>query len=129
MTDNHLYLSAKKVSQNAHAPYSQFKVGAAVLADNGEIYTGCNVENKAFGSTICAEGNAISSAIAAGAKHIKAVAIYTDTDRPTLPCGNCRQILSEFSAHEPIPVVAYYQQEQEYVTNLQQLLPESFQGF
>jgi len=121
--------AAKVASFNAHSPYSHFKVGSAVLAANGEIHVGCNVENLAFGSTVCAEVNAISSAIAHGAKAIEAVAIYTDTDTPTLPCGNCRLVMSEFAHGKDIPVTCHYRNEAVYHTSLARLLPEIFAGF
>lgn len=92
-----LAAAAKKASENAYCKYSHFSVGAAVLADNGEIYTGCNVENAAYGSTSCAEANAIANAVVNGAQTIQAVFIYTPTKRYTYPCGNCRQVISEFA--------------------------------
>ena len=87
---------AEKVSKNSYSPYSKFAVGACVLASSGKVYTGCNFENSSFGMTICAERNAIGSAIAAGEKEIKAVAIYSPNQEECMPCGACRQWIQEF---------------------------------
>ena len=90
---------AKKVSQNSYSPYSNFPVGACVLYENGKKYSGCNVENASYGLALCAERNAISSAIAQGEKSkIKAIAIYSPKQKKCMPCGACRQWLSEFSS-------------------------------
>ena len=91
---------ALRARQNAYAPYSGFHVGAAVLADNGKIYTGCNIENSSFGATICAERAAIAKAITDGAKKILAVAVTSDSEGPTHPCCICRQVMSEFLVAE-----------------------------
>ena len=80
----------------AYVPYSGFHVGAALLADNGKIYTGCNVENASYGAAICAERTAIVKAISDGAKKILAIAVSSDSNLPTMPCGICRQVISEF---------------------------------
>jgi len=93
-----LIKSACKSAQNAYAPYSKFKVGACVLYESGKTYTGCNVENASYGLTLCAERNAISSAIADGEKSkIIAVAIYSPNAKLCYPCGACRQWISEFA--------------------------------
>ncbi len=92
---------AKKVSENAYAPYSKFKVGACVLFESGSIYTGCNVENASYGLSLCAERNAISTAIAQGEKSkLVAVAIYSPSMNLCMPCGACRQWIAEISANE-----------------------------
>lgn len=80
----------------AYAPYSHFHVGAALLADNGKVYTGCNIENASYGATICAERVAIGKAVSEGARKILIVAVASDSHGPTMPCGICRQFLSEF---------------------------------
>ena len=82
--------TARSASARAYAPYSRFPVGAAVLAGSGRIYPGCNVENAAYGMCNCAERTAIFSAVAAGEKSVRAVAVYTPTPLPTTPCGACR---------------------------------------
>ncbi|MDQ6699751.1 MAG: cytidine deaminase [Acidobacteriota bacterium] len=82
--------------ENAHAPYSKFRVGAALRDDNGRIFTGCNVENATYGLTMCAERVAVFKAISEGARRFTRVAVVADTDTLTPPCGACRQILWEF---------------------------------
>lgn len=89
-----LLKAASEASMNAHAPYSGYKVGAAVLDERGRIHAGCNVENASFGATICAERNAVACMIADGGKEVRAVAVLTQ-DGGT-PCGICLQVLSEF---------------------------------
>ena len=92
-----LYQQARDVAASAYAPYSGFRVGAVVVADDGRVFAGCNVENAAYGSGICAEGNAISTAAAAGVRKIDAVIIACLDGGECYPCGNCRQIMREFS--------------------------------
>jgi cytidine deaminase len=87
---------AREVSLRAYAPYSKFPVGAAVLTPDGDIYTGTNVENAAYGLSICAERSAMFQAVARGAKRISAIAVYTPTVATTPPCGACRQVIAEF---------------------------------
>lgn len=87
---------AREAKEKAHVPYSGFRVGAAVFAD-GEIYQGVNVENAAYGSSICAERGAVMAAVADGRTDIDAIAVVGDSDAPTVPCGACRQFLAEFN--------------------------------
>ncbi len=91
---------AKEVSKNAHAPYSKFFVGAALLTENGKIYTGCNVESSSYGLTICAERNAITASVADGAKKYTAMAIYSEN--AAAPCGACRQLIWDICRDIPI---------------------------
>jgi cytidine deaminase len=98
--------AARAARQNAHAPYSRFAVGAAVLDDAGRISTGCNVENASYGLTVCAERNAIAAAVAAGAKAIRAVAVVTRLRPPATPCGACRQVLAEFGGDDMMVLLA-----------------------
>jgi cytidine deaminase len=91
-----LIAAALQARENAHAPYSKFKVGAAIEDDTGRIHTGCNVENATYGLTICAERVAVFKAISEGARSFKRVGVVADTDTLTPPCGACRQILWEF---------------------------------
>lgn len=97
-TTRQLENSARVAAQNSYSPYSEFRVGAAVLTASGKIFTGCNVENASFGLCNCAERTAIFSAVAAGERAIQAVAIYTPTRTATAPCGACRQVINEFGA-------------------------------
>ncbi len=97
MTDsNSLLTAAKSARENAHAPYSNFRVGAALRAKSGRVFTGCNVENATYGLTVCAERVAIFKAISEGERGFDAIAVVTDTDQLTPPCGACRQIIWEF---------------------------------
>ncbi len=90
--------SASKAAENAYAPYSNFKVGACILFDDGSTFCGCNVENASYGLTICAERNALSTAIAAGKKNgLLAVAVFSPNSKLCYPCGACRQWIYEFS--------------------------------
>jgi cytidine deaminase len=95
-TPNQLVEQAIAAAQNAHCPYSQFCVGAALLTRDGQVFTGANVENASYGLTICAERSAIAAAITAGARDFEAVAIVASGDNPPLPCGACRQVMAEF---------------------------------
>ena len=99
-----LVFSAIQARQNAYMPYSNYGVGAAVLAENGDIYRGCNVENASYPAGMCAERNAIGAAVAMGAGKLEALAIAGSTEHFTMPCGICRQVISEF--HIPLIVVA-----------------------
>lgn len=92
-----LYEKARAAAGNAYAPYSGFHVGATVVADDGRVFTGCNVENAAYGSGICAEGNAISSAAAGGVRKIDTVIVACLDAGECYPCGNCRQLMREFA--------------------------------
>jgi cytidine deaminase len=98
-TQNELLLRARQAAERAYAPYSAFPVGAAVLASDGSVYGGCNVENASIGLTICAEQAAMSAAVAAGHYEIQAVAISAPKSPGTTPCGACRQFLNEFVPH------------------------------
>jgi len=92
-----LFTEAQKIAEMAYAPYSKFRVGAAVLCEDDKIVTGVNVENRSFGLTVCAERNAISAAIAMGHKRFLALAVCTpNSEEPVGPCGACRQVISEF---------------------------------
>src|ERR1700748_973324 len=97
-----LISAARAARENAHAPFSNFRVGAALRAQSGRIYTGCNIENASYGLTCCAERVAIFKAISEGAREFDAMAVVGDTDRLTPPCGACRQIIWEFCGDIPV---------------------------
>ncbi len=100
--DPRLLAAAWEARQRAYAPYSQFAVGAALLSQEGQIFTGCNVENLSFGLTLCAERTALCSAITAGARRFAQIVIVAETTVPISPCGACRQVLAEFTPDLPI---------------------------
>ena len=103
-TYDELIEKAKEASKNAYAPYSDFRVGACVLMESGNIYTGCNFENASYGLSICAERNAIGTAIANGETKIKAIAIYSPNMYNCTPCGACRQVINEFKTDETVVI-------------------------
>src|SRR5260370_14639173 len=90
--------AAWKARESAYAQYSKFTVGAAVLSKGGKVFVGCNVDNIALGLTICAERSAIAAAVTAGHRDFEAIAIVTDSKKPALPCGACRQVMAEFNS-------------------------------
>ena len=116
---------AIEISKNSYSPYSRFAVGACLLTSNDKIYTGCNFENSSFGMTICAERNAVGSAIADGERKIKAIAIYSPNQKHCYPCGACRQVLNEFKSDEGIDVITESEDGLE-ISKLSFLLPEGF---
>jgi cytidine deaminase len=97
-----LISAAKQARENAHAPFSNFRVGAAVRATSGRIFGGCNVENATYGLTVCAERIAIFKAISEGERGFDAISVVTDTDALTPPCGACRQLIWEFCGDVPV---------------------------
>ena len=109
---------------NAYAPYSNFRVGAALKTRGGEIVTGCNMENSAYGLAICAETLAVASAVSQGLKDFEEIAIATDDAEPTPPCGACRQVLNEFAPN--IRISSYTRGGKEAAWTLDELLPHAF---
>ena len=97
---------ARKARENAHAPYSKFNVGAAVLARDGRVFTGCNIENSSYGLTICAERVALVKALSEGAVDFIKIAVIADTRTPVPPCGACRQVILELCGKDAIVVMA-----------------------
>lgn len=121
-----LMQKAVEVSKNSYSPYSKFPVGACVLTETGKVYTGCNFENSSFGMTICAERNAIGSAIADGEKRIKAIAIYSPVQDNCAPCGACRQVIHEFCDNDENVDIILKDKDTLRIITLASLLPESF---
>jgi len=121
-----LMQKAKEASEKSYCPYSKFAVGACVMADDGSVYKGCNFENSSFGMTICAERNAIGSAVADGKRRIKAVAIYSPNQQNCAPCGACRQVMHEFCEKDEDVDIILQNGEELKIYTLAQLLPESF---
>ena len=118
--------AAREARAHAHAPYSQFLVGAAVLDDQGRLHVGCNVENASYGLTTCAERNAIAAAVVAGARRITAVAVVTDADPLASPCGACRQVLAEFADPAAVVILAAVRDAGTVAHTVGGLLPDSF---
>ena len=123
ISDRELIELAKKAMQNAYAPYSKFKVGAAVLTKNGKVYTGCNVENSSYGLTMCAERVAVFKAVSEGEREFYKIAIVSSAGKKTFPCGACRQVLYEFSDNMEIILE---EDGEIYKTSLKDLFPEGF---
>jgi cytidine deaminase len=119
-----LIAAAKHARENAHAPFSNFKVGAGLRASSGKIYGGCNVENATYGLTVCAERIAIFKAISEGERKFDAIAVVTDTDSLTPPCGACRQLIWEFCGD--VPVVMTNLQGKVEVVPMRELFPKPF---
>jgi cytidine deaminase len=119
-----LLAAARAAARQAYAPYSGFRVGAAVLASSGKIYAGGNVENASYPLSICAERTAVGHAVAAGERKIVAVAVYTPTRAPTPPCGACRQVINEFGPRAAI--VCACRTRERIETTLDRLLPGAF---
>ena len=126
MSNDQIIQAAAQARLNAYAPYSGFKVGAAVLTGAGAIFTGCNVENASLGVTICAERAAVAAAIAAGQSDLIAIAIVADAPQPAMPCGACRQVIAEFNPSIRIIASTTQNEQQEFL--LTDLLPLANQG-
>jgi len=119
-----LVTAAKQARENAHAPYSDFRVGASVRAGSGRIFGGCNIENATFGLTVCAERVAIFKALSEGERDFDAIAVVTDGERLTPPCGACRQIIWEFCGDVPV-ILANLQGQTETIA-MRELFPKPF---
>ncbi|WP_312044505.1 cytidine deaminase [Anaerotignum sp.] len=126
MENQELVLLAKEAMEKAYAPYSKFKVGAALLAKNGKVFLGCNVENASYGATICAERTAITKAISEGVKEFDKIAIVASSGDYAAPCGICRQVLYEFLPEGE--VILDSDREGMKVMSLKELLPMGFRG-
>ncbi|MQS76052.1 cytidine deaminase [Lactobacillus halodurans] len=125
MNEKQLFEIASKAMENAYTPYSNYKVGAAILCDDGKIYSGVNVENASFGLTNCAERTAIFKAVSEGAKKVLAIAIVNQTKVMSKPCGACRQVMSEFMGPEDVVFLANSQNEYKEFT-FKEILPLAF---
>ena len=123
MMDKELLEAALVARERAYAPYSKFLVGAAVRAESGKIYTGCNIENASYGLTVCAERNALFAAVGAGERKFTALCVVGDTEAPISPCGACRQVMAEFKV--PCIILANLQGDVKEYT-LEELLPYGF---
>lgn len=123
MDAKELMKMAIEARQNAYAPYSHFAVGAALLAESGKIYTGCNIENASYGLTCCAERNAIFAAVGAGERRFKMLAVAADSPEPVAPCGACRQVIAEFGI--PLVVMGNLKEATKNMT-AEELLPYGF---
>ena len=124
-TDEALFTAAEAIRAKAYAPYSNFHVGAAILADDGQIYSGCNIENAAYPQGNCAEASAISAMIAGGARRIKRIYVTGPGLAPVTPCGGCRQRIREF-ADLDVTIISHGVEGAPLLTTLEQLLPHSF---
>lgn len=128
MTDDieKLIAHSRAAMVRAYAPYSTFKVGAAVLAESGRIYSGCNVENASYGLSMCAERVAVFRAVSSGERIVKAVAISNSSDKPAFPCGACRQVLAEFESKDEPTRIYLVSDSGVQVYTLADLLPHAF---
>jgi cytidine deaminase len=122
VTDS-LIAAARSAQARAYAPYSQFRVGAALEGPDGSVFTGCNVENASYGLTICAERAAVCAAVNAGITRFRRAVVVSDVDPPAAPCGACRQVLAEFGLDLPIEGVG---KERTVRWRLAELLPAAF---
>lgn len=125
MNKEQLLEQSKVAREFAYVPYSEFKVGAALLAKDGTVYNGCNIENSGYSMTNCAERTAFFKAISDGVKEFAAIAIVADTEGPCSPCGACRQVMSEFCAPD-MPVYLTNLKGDVLETTVEQLLPGAF---
>lgn len=125
MKPEHLIEAAFHALETAYAPYSEYRVGAALLCSDGTVFEGCNVENASFGLTNCAERTAVFSAIAAGKTKFEALAIAASGEAAPFPCGACRQVLTEFCRPD-FPVYIALSADNHVCTTLGELLPHSF---
>ena len=120
---NDLATLARETLQNAYAPYSGYRVGAAVETESGEVFTGCNVENASYGLTICAERVAVAKAVSEGHTRFRRLVVATEADRPAPPCGACRQFVAEFGDEV---VVCSVSRSEERSWQLKDLIPNMF---
>jgi cytidine deaminase len=122
--ERELVAAALDARRQAYAPYSRFRVGAALRAAGGAVYIGCNVENASYGATVCAERNAVAAAVVAGERELEQLAIATGTSPAAPPCGLCRQVLGEFAPR--LRILLVNPQGEAERTRLDRLLPRGF---
>ena len=124
MDINELINKAKNAREHSYSPYSRFKVGAALKTKNEMVFTGCNIENSSYGLSICAEQEAIFKAISAGERDLDTIAVVTDSDKLTTPCGACRQVMWEFSKDMTVVVANLKGKKKEF--KIKELLAHPF---
>ena len=117
--------AARRAQQQAYAPYSRFRVGAAVEGEDGSIFAGCNVENASYGLVMCAERVAIGAAVSAGIQRFRRVAVVSDSEPPAAPCGACRQVIFEFAPDAEVLAVG---PRSSHRWTMRELLPAAFSG-
>jgi cytidine deaminase len=124
MIDSDLIAAARNAQSNAYAPFSKFRVGAALLTDNEKIFTGANVENSSYGLTNCAERSAVFNAVSAGERKFRRIAVFSSCSPPASPCGACRQVLYEFAPS--LEIICANDKGEVNKFKLSDLLPEGF---
>ena len=127
MTDRDLLNMAREAARNAYVPYSHFPVGAALECADGSVFTGCNVENAALGSTICAERTAVVKAVSEGRRKFVRIAVYGEGETYCMPCGACRQVLAEFAGKDDMEVLCTRSGGRYVSYRLSQLMPHTFE--
>ena len=120
---------ARKARENAYCPYSRFMVGAAVLGEDGRIYTGCNIENASYGMTVCAERTAIFKMVSEGCRKFKALAVAGSTEEDGAPCMACRQVMTEFCFDMDVPVYVTCPSGKIYTHTMKEICPYPFMAF
>jgi cytidine deaminase len=126
VNNNQLINAAAEARTHSYSPYSKFPVGAALLTKSGKVFTGCNVENKSFRLTVCAEQSAVAAAVSAGEREFVKIAVVTGLSKPAMPCGACRQTLAEFGGG--LEVITANTSGVVEVAKLSDLLPKPFEG-
>ena len=124
MTREELKSAAVSMLERSYCPYSHFPVGAALECEDGTVYTGCNIENAGFSATVCAERTAVFKAVSEGHRRFKRIVVAGRSDSPCVPCGECRQVLSEFAPE--LEVICLDKDGNELALSLTDLLPHSF---
>lgn len=124
LNDQELMEAARRAREIAYVPYSRFAVGAAILTDDGKLFTGCNIENASYGLTNCAERTAFFKAVSEGYTRFTAIAVVADTEGPCSPCGACRQVMTEFAPDARVLLTNLKGDVQ--VTSVRELLPGAF---